>query len=357
MKLSLPVNSCGSFLICDSESVPGEYTLSVRSNVRVVHYKIRSLASGKFCVVDQIAFDTIPKLIEYYTEQSDGLCTRLTIPCMTEIHTEEGGNSIHLIKPLGKGKHSEVYEGLWENAVRVAVKIPKPETATEIYKSEIAVLRQLDNTKLVHFFTGIMTQTSIYMVMEFMQLGNLLQYLRGDGHSLEYHQIMDMAGSVASGMDYLRKQKIVHRNLSAQHILVTKSSGKIVCKISNFRLARVAHDDFYLEAEVSADQFAIRWLPPEAALHNFFTVLSDVWSFGILLYEVATYGDIPYPGMSDAQVLQAIQHGYRMPCPMGCSTHAYNIMKQCRNDYAANRPSFYALHLELCDFVCLDLHY
>jgi len=114
MKLSLPVNSCGSFLIRDS---PGDYTLSVRNNVSVVHYKIRSLASSKFCVVDLIAFDTIPELFEYYIKQSDGLCSRLTIPCMTEIHTEEGGNSIHLIKLLGKGKHSEVYEGLWGNAV------------------------------------------------------------------------------------------------------------------------------------------------------------------------------------------------------------------------------------------------
>jgi len=188
------------------------------------------------------------------------------------------------------------------------------------------------------------------MVMEFMQLGNLLQYLRDDSHSLEYYQIMDMAGSIASGMDYLRKQKIVHCNFSAQHILVTKISGKIVYKISNFRLARIVHGDFYNEAEFSVDQFAIKWLAREAAIHNHFTIMSDVWSFGILLYEVATYDDVPYPGMSDAQVL----HTYNMATIWDAQlmhiiswSSAGIIMLQIVQIFV-----HYTWH-----FVCLDLHY
>ena len=96
-------------------------------------------------------------------------------------------------------------------------------------------------------------------------------------------------------------------------------------------------------------QLRIRWSAPEAVLYKRFTIRSDVWSFGILLYEIVTYGRSPYPGMSNAQVLEAIQQDYRMPCPMGCPDQVYEVMCECWRDGPEVRPTFNTLQQRLKD--------
>ena len=100
-------------------------------------------------------------------------------------------------------------------------------------------------------------------------------------------------------------------------------------------------------------QFPIKWTAPEAILYNRFTIKSDVWSFGILLYEIVTYGRFPYPGMNNQQVLEAVPVGYRMPCPHGCPESLYEVMLECWKDEADHRPTFETLQWRLEEFYTL----
>ena len=97
-------------------------------------------------------------------------------------------------------------------------------------------------------------------------------------------------------------------------------------------------------------QFPIKWTAPEAALYSRFTIKSDVWSFGILLYEIVTYGRFPYPGMSNYEVLERVPQGYRMPCPSGCPEALYQIMIECWRDDPVSRPTFETLNWRLEEF-------
>jgi fyn-related kinase len=101
-------------------------------------------------------------------------------------------------------------------------------------------------------------------------------------------------------------------------------------------------------------RFPIKWTAPEAANYSKFSIKSDVWSFGILLTELVTYGRIPYPGMTNAEVLHQVEHGYRMPCPPGCPERLYDIMLECWHSDAMKRPTFETLQWKLEDFFTLE---
>ena len=123
----------------------------------------------------------------------------------------------------------------------------------------------------------------------------------------------------------------------------------MICKVADFGLARVIDEDVY-GSHVGA-KFPIKWTAPEAAMYNRFTIKSDVWSFGIVLYEIITYGRIPYPGCNTAQILEQVQQGcYRMPRPMGCPAKLHNIMLDCWREEPSNRPTFETLQGQLEEF-------
>jgi fyn-related kinase len=122
-------------------------------------------------------------------------------------------------------------------------------------------------------------------------------------------------------------------------------------KVADFGLARVIKE--FQEGVYDAKEgtkFPIKWTAPEAALYNRFTIKSDVWSFGILLTELVTYGRIPYPGMTNAEVLHQVEHGYRMPSPPGCPPSLYDIMLECWKKDEMERPTFETLQWKLEDF-------
>ncbi|CAJ0561148.1 unnamed protein product, partial [Mesorhabditis spiculigera] len=135
-------------------------------------------------------------------------------------------------------------------------------------------------------------------------------------------------------MGYLESKNFIHRDLAARNILVSHANA---VKIADFGLARLLLKEAEYEAHPGA-RFPIKWTAPEAANFNKFTTKSDVWSFGILLTEMVTFGRIPYPGMTNAEVLQQVEQGYRMQCPPNCPPPLYDIMLQCwRADPGAGR--------------------
>jgi len=180
------------------------------------------------------------------------------------------------------------------------------------FLAEAQIMKKLRHPKLVQLYAVCTLEEPIYIITELMKHGSLLEFLQGKGRGLKLPQLIDMSAQIAAGMAYLESQNYIHRDLAARNILVGENN---IVKIADFGLARLIKEDEY-EARVGA-RFPIKWTAPEAANYSKFSIKSDVWSFGILLTELVTYGRIPYPGMTNAEVLHQVEHGYRMPCPPG----------------------------------------
>lgn len=361
-KLLQAENEHGAFLIRDSESRRNDFSLSIRDGDTVKHYRIRQLDEGGFFIARRVTFLTLANLVEHYSQESDGLCVNLKKPCSqvekpetvglsynTKDHWEIAKSSLRLIRKIGHGQFGEVYEGLWNNTTPVAIKTLKPGTMDpKDFLAEAQIMKKLRHPKLIQLYAVCTQDEPIYIITELMRHGSLLEFLQGRGRSLKLPQLIDIAAQIASGMAYLETQNYIHRDLAARNILVGDAN---IVKIADFGLARVIKDDEY-EARVGA-RFPIKWTAPEAANYNRFTIKSDVWSFGILITEIITYGRLPYPGMTNAEVLHQVEHGYRMPCPPGCPQALYEIMLSCWAKDEMERPTFETLQWRLEEFFAL----
>jgi len=356
-------NEHGAFLIRDSESRRNDYSLSVRDGDTVKHYRIRQLDEGGFFIARRVTFQSLQQLVAHYTRDADGLCVNLRKPCSrvetpqtvglsynTSDQWEIPRSSLKLIRKLGQGQFGEVYEGLWNNTTPVAIKTLKPNTMNaQDFLSEAGIMKKLRHPKLIQLYAVCTMEEPIYIVTELMRNGSLLEFLQSSkGKQLKLPNLIDMSAQIAAGMAYLELQNYIHRDLAARNILVGDNN---VVKVADFGLARVIKE--FQEGVYDAKEgtkFPIKWTAPEAALYNRFTIKSDVWSFGILLTELVTYGRIPYPGMTNAEVLHQVEHGYRMPSPPGCPPALYDIMLECWKKDEMERPTFETLQWKLEDF-------
>ncbi|CAH2042482.1 unnamed protein product, partial [Iphiclides podalirius] len=362
-KLLLPENEHGAFLIRDSESRHNDFSLSVRDGDTVKHYRIRQLDEGGFFIARRTTFRTLQELVEHYSKDADGLCVALNKPCVqvekpvteglshrTRDQWEIDRSSLKFARKLGHGQFGEVWEGLWNNTTPVAIKTLKPGTMDpKDFLAEAQIMKKLRHNKLIQLYAVCTLEEPIYIITELMKNGSLLEYLQGKGRGLKLQQLIDMAAQIAAGMAYLESQNYIHRDLAARNVLVADAN---IVKIADFGLARLIKEDEY-EARVGA-RFPIKWTAPEAANYSKFSIKSDVWSFGILLTELVTYGRIPYPGMTNAEVLHQVEHGYRMPCPQNCPAALYEIMLECWHKDPLKRPTFETLQWKLEDFFTMD---
>merc|ERR550532_1304550 len=316
-KLLLPQNEHGAYLIRDSESRRNDFSLSVRDGDTVKHYRIRQLDDGGFFIARRTTFRSLQELVEHYTRDADGLCVNLRKPCVqiekpatdglshnTRDHWEIDRTSLKFIRKLGHGQFGEVWEGLWNNTTPVAIKTLKTGSMDpKDFLSEAHIMKKLRHPKLIQLY-AVCTQ---------------------------------------------EEQNYIHRDLAARNVLVGDNH---IVKIADFGLARLIKEDEY-EARVGA-RFPIKWTAPEAANYSRFSIKSDVWSFGILLTELVTFGRIPYPGMTNAEVLHQVEHGYRMAAPQGCAPALYDIMLECWHKDPMKRPTFETLQWKLEDFFTMS---
>lgn len=136
-------------------------------------------------------------------------------------------------------------------------------------------------------------------------------------------------------MMYLADMKVVHRDLAARNILVGENK---VCKISDFGLARDVNVDIYVRS--SQARLPVKWMPPESLFLGESSTMSDVWSYGIVLWEVFTIGDSPYPGVKGREVVSLLERGYRMPRPIHIGDELFSIMSECWSEKPEARPTF-----------------
>ena len=262
------------------------------------------------------------------------------------LNRETEPSQIQLVKRIGAGSFSTVWEGHMHN-YPVAVKALKPEKVLSVSKflKKATLAKILSFSKIVHPTAVCTKKMPVYVVLELMKHGSLLRYLRNDGRSLRTPQLMTMASDVAEAAAYLEDRGYIHRDIAARNVLVGEN---LICKLTNFHSARKVHGEFYEMPR--NEKFPIKWTAPEAFVRNRVSIKSDVWSFGILLFEIITYGRFPYPDMTNAQILEKLPQGYRMPRPIGCSHKLYDIMLDCWREEPKQRPSFKALRQQLKEF-------
>ncbi|XP_006021754.1 protein-tyrosine kinase 6 [Alligator sinensis] len=338
-------NPTGAFLIRISEKKGAEYVLSVRDDSVVRHYKIWRGAQGKFYMNKAQSFPDLPSLVECYKAKSLSHGLTLTIPCWKQQHEplphwddwERPKEEFSLSKKLGAGYFGEVYEGYWKNKVKVAIKvIPKADLTYQCaFKNEIETMKKLRHKHILSLYAISSVGDPLYIITELMPKGNLLEFLReSEGEDLQMLELVDMASQVADGMCYLESQNFIHRDLAARNILVGENN---TCKVGDFGLARLIKDDVYLSY---SKNIPYKWTAPEAFSQGRYTTKSDVWSFGVLLFEIVTHGQIPYPGMQNSEVCKKVQAGFQMPCPPKCPPTLYGIMRKCWHLFPEQRPSF-----------------
>lgn len=358
-QLLAPGNTQGSFMIRESETSKGSYSLTVRDFDQeqgdiVKHYKIRNLDNGGYYITPRIGFNNLTELVQHYMQNCDGLCTRLVKHCQNRVpqkpwwqdEWEIPRETLKLESKLGAGQFGEVWMGLYNNDRRVAIKSLKAGTMSPAaFLAEANLMKQLQHPKLVRLY-AVVTEEPIYIITEFMENGSLVDFLKTtQGAKLTMNILIDMASQVAEGMEFIEKKNYIHRDLRAANILV---SEELICKIADFGLARIIEDNEYTAREGA--KFPIKWTAPEAINFGTFSIKSDVWSFGILLTEIVTYGRIPYPGMTNPEVIQNLETGYRMPRPEACPTELYDIMNLCWQEKPEDRPTFEYLRSVLEDF-------
>ncbi|KYM96644.1 Tyrosine-protein kinase Abl [Cyphomyrmex costatus] len=347
----------GSFLVRESESSPGQRSISLRYEGRVYHYRINEDSEGKMFVTTESKFNTLAELVHHHSMLADGLITQLLYPAPKHNKPtvfplspepdewEINRTDIVMRHKLGGGQYGDVYEAVWKRYnMTVAVKTLKEDTmALKDFLEEAAIMKEMKHRNLVQLLGVCTREPPFYIITEFMSKGNLLDYLRNESkHQINAVVLMHMATQIASGMSYLESRNFIHRDLAARNCLVGENH---LVKVADFGLARLMRDDTYT-AHAGA-KFPIKWTAPEGLAYNKFSTKSDVWAFGILLWEIATYGMSPYPGVDLTDVYHMLEKGYRMECPPGCPTKVYDLMRQCWQWSAAERPTFKEIHLSL----------
>ncbi|XP_041368095.1 tyrosine-protein kinase ABL1-like [Gigantopelta aegis] len=345
----------GSFLVRESESSPGQRSISVRFEGRVYHYRIsENQDSGKVYVTSEHRFNTLAELVHHHSIHSDGLVTTLLYPAPKRNKPTVFGVSpepdkweierteIAMKHRLGGGQYGDVYEAVWKRYNKtVAVKTLKEDTmALKDFLEEAAIMKEMKHPNLVQLLGVCTREPPFYIVTEFMALGNLLDFLRSSNkNELGPTVLMYMATQIASAMAYLEDRMFIHRDLAARNCLVSENH---LVKVADFGLARLMKDDTYT-AHAGA-KFPIKWTAPEGLAFNKFSTKSDVWAFGVLLWELATFGMSPYPGVELTDVYHLLERGYRMERPSGCPANVYQLMLKCWQWEPKDRPTFQDIH-------------
>ncbi|KAM4709008.1 tyrosine-protein kinase Fer isoform 1-T1 [Discoglossus pictus] len=337
----------GDFLVRESHGKPGEYVLSVFSDTQRRHFIIQ-FADNQYRF-EGTGFPTIPQLIEHHYTTKQVITKKSGVVLLNPVVKDKkwilNHEDVTLGELLGKGNFGEVFKGTLKDKTPVAVKTCKEDLPQELkikFLSEARILKQYDHANIVKLI-GVCTQRQpIYIVMELVPGGDFLSFLRKRKDDMKTKQLVKFSLDAASGMAYLESKNCIHRDLAARNCLVGENN---VLKISDFGMSRQEDDGIYSSSGLK--QIPIKWTAPEALNYGRYSSESDVWSFGILLWETFSLGVCPYPGMTNQQAREQVEKGYRMSVPQKCPEEVFKIMQRCWEYKPENRPKFIEMQKEL----------
>ncbi|XP_031365697.1 mitogen-activated protein kinase kinase kinase 1a-like [Apis dorsata] len=293
-------------------------------------------------------------------------------PSSQESRWEFPRDKLRLQTVLGQGNFGQVWKAEADDLTGhqgttrlVAVKTVK-EGASEREKEdlvrELEIMQQLGSHPNVVTLLGCCTeQEPHYLILEYVMYGKLLAYLRDhrtrqdfynfseDSAALTSRDLTVFGYCVARGMEYLASKKIIHRDLAARNVLVDHNK---LCKIADFGMSRFADGDGeVIETRHGRNALPIRWMAPESLIYSLFTTKTDVWSFGILMWEIVTLGSTPYPDMTAREVMRNVQNGYRLERPSHCRSELFRVISRCWHADPDRRPEFQTLRRDLAQLL------
>ncbi|XP_038104059.1 tyrosine-protein kinase Fer isoform X3 [Culex quinquefasciatus] len=305
------------------------------------HFIVQTTAEGHFRF-EGPAFPSIQELIIHQYQSELPVTGRsgavLRKPVLRE-RWELSNDDVDLISKIGRGNFGDVYRAKLKSSKNtlVAVKTCRmtlPEEQKRKFLQEGRILKQYDHPNIVKLIGICVQKQPIMIVMELVSGGSLLMFLRKSAGTLSQKQLMAMCRDAAAGMRYLESKNCIHRDLAARNCLIGVDN---IVKISDFGMSR-EEEEYIVSGGMK--QIPIKWTAPEALNFGKYTSLCDVWSYGILVWEIFSRGDTPYSGMSNSRARENIDEGYRMPAPDNTPPEMYRLMLKCWSYEAENRPHF-----------------
>ncbi|XP_023603486.1 focal adhesion kinase 1 isoform X8 [Myotis lucifugus] len=255
---------------------------------------------------------------------------------------------IELGRCIGEGQFGDVHQGIYvspENpALAVAIKTCKnctSDSVREKFLQEALTMRQFDHPHIVKLI-GVITENPVWIIMELCTLGELRSFLQVRKYSLDLASLILYAYQLSTALAYLESKRFVHRDIAARNVLV--SSNDCV-KLGDFGLSRYMEDSTYYKA--SKGKLPIKWMAPESINFRRFTSASDVWMFGVCMWEILMHGVKPFQGVKNNDVIGRIENGERLPMPPNCPPTLYSLMTKCWAYDPSRRPRFTELKAQL----------
>ncbi|XP_011603288.2 muscle, skeletal receptor tyrosine-protein kinase isoform X2 [Takifugu rubripes] len=282
-------------------------------------------------------------------------------------------NNIQYVRDIGEGAFGRVFQarapGLlpMESFTMVAVKMLKEEASADMqndFQREAALMAQFDHPNIVKLLGVCAVGKPMCLMFEYMAHGDLNEFLRRRSPNRSLRTIsraslsgrsftseleagllscadqLSISKQIAAGMAYLSERKFVHRDLATRNCLVGED---MVVKIADFGLSRNIYSADYYKANEN-DAIPIRWMPPESIFYNRYTTESDIWAYGVVLWEIFSHGMQPYYGMGHEEVIYYVRDGHILSCPENCPMELYNLMRLCWSSQPSDRPGFSSIH-------------
>ncbi|XP_018618432.2 focal adhesion kinase 1-like isoform X4 [Scleropages formosus] len=255
---------------------------------------------------------------------------------------------VELGRCIGEGQFGDVHQGIYSTpehpCLPVAVKTCKNCTSDNVrekFLQEALTMRQFDHPHIVKL-VGVITENPGWIVMELCMLGELRSFLQVRKYNLDLASLILFAYQLSTALAYLESKRFVHRDIAARNVLVSSTD---CVKLGDFGLSRYMEDCSYYKA--SKGKLPIKWMAPESINFRRFTSASDVWMFGVCMWEILMYGVKPFQGVKNNDVIGKIENGERLAMPHNCPPTLYSLMTKCWSYDPSKRPRFTELKAQL----------
>ncbi|XP_056099889.1 protein tyrosine kinase 2aa isoform X6 [Rhinichthys klamathensis goyatoka] len=255
---------------------------------------------------------------------------------------------IELGRCIGEGQFGDVHQGVYispENpSLSVAIKTCKnctSDSVREKFLQEALTMRQFDHPHIVKLI-GIITENPVWIIMELCTLGELRSFLQVRKYNLDLSTLILFSFQLSTALAYLESKRFVHRDIAARNVLVSSTD---CVKLGDFGLSRYMEDSSYYKA--SKGKLPIKWMAPESINFRRFTSASDVWMFGVCMWEILMFGIKPFQGVKNNDVIGRIENGERLAMPQNCPPTLYSLMTKCWAYDPSKRPRFTELKTQL----------